>query len=592
MSKLDLTRRSFLSATALTALGLAACSSGGEVPAEETPAEEAPAESAATDAVDLVITNATVQTMVSEDDVAGAVAVKGNEIVFVGSAADVDQYVGEATRVIDLDGGFVSPGFADGHLHAPGTSIDEMFNCVLTYYTTNEEYVEAMRAHVEANPDREAYFGTNFMLNVYQQEDGSNPGPDKADLDAFCPDKPIVIFDVSHHSVWVNSKALELGGVTKDTPDPEGGFIYREADGTPHGCLTDTATALIPVEQSYTEEQYIEACKQFMAQCNSYGMTGITNIDTLGPDGMKIFHDMEEAGELTLRMNYVSTCAVGTNPQDTLDLIQANQQYESDMLQAKTVKIFSDGVTESGTAYMLEPYTPAAGMGDDWRAVPQWSDEDMNANVKLFNDAGIQVHVHAIGDAAVQQTINAYELVKNPELRHTITHVCAIADEDIQRMADSDILAALQFVWMYYDPLCELEVAYVGEDRALAFYPTRTMWDAGIRISGASDGPVTSFNPLEEMEAGITRNSPFPGEEDTDMYRWPEQALTPYELLQAYTTNVAYENFFEDQVGTIEVGKKADLVCLDTNILTCDPTQISDSKVLFTISDGRVVFEG
>ena len=203
--------------------------------------------------------------------------------------------------------------------------------------------------------------------------------------------------------------------------------------------------------------------------------------------------------------------------------------------------------------------------------------------VKRFHDCLLPTH---------DKVLATYEKVKNPELRHTITHVCAIADEDIQRMADNDIVAALQFVWMYRDLLCELEEAYVGEERAMAFYPTRRMWDAGIRISGASDGPVTSFNPLEEMEAGVTRNSPFPGEEDGDMYRWPEQALTPYELLQAYTTNVAYENFQEDLVGTIEVGKKADLVCLDTNLLTCDPKQISDAKVLYTISDGRVVFEG
>lgn len=588
MTKLDLTRRSFLGLSGLaTGLGLAACSSNQAQDAGATSADSEGAKVA-----DLVIKNATVQTMVAEDDVAEAIAVLGNEIVFVGSTADVEQYVGDNTRIIDLEGGFVSPGFADGHLHAPGTSIDEMFNCILTEYTSNEEYVEALKKHVEDNPDRDAYFGTNFALNVYQQKDGSNPGPDKADLDAFCPDKPMVIFDVSHHSVWVNSKALEMGGVTKDTPDPEGGFIYREADGTPHGCLTDTAASLIPVEQSYTDEQYVEACKAFFAQCNSYGMTGITNIDTLGPNGMKIMHEMDEAGELTLRMNYVSTCAVGTEPQDTLDLIQSNQEYASDMLQAKTVKIFADGVTESGTAWMLEPYTTAAGMGKDWRAVPQWSDDDMNANVKLFNDAGIQVHIHAIGDAAVHQAAVAYEGVKNPELRHTITHICAIADEDVQLMADNDILAALQFVWMYRDMLAELEIAYVGEERAMAFYPTRNMWDAGIRISGASDGPVTSFAPLEEMEAGITRNSPYPGEEDTDMYRWPEQALTPYEMLQAYTTNVAYENFFDDQVGTLEVGKKADIVCLDTNILTCDPKKISDSKVLFTISDGRVVYEG
>ena len=588
MPKLELSRRSFASLAGMTAaMGLAACASEQgrqEETIEATPAEDFKA--------DLVIRGANVQTMVAEDDVAEAVAVKGNEILFVGTAADVEQYVSDTTHIIDLGGGFVCPGFADGHLHAPGSSIDATFNCILTNFSTNEEYLEALEQHVQENPDREAYFGIDFTLSVYQGDDGSNPGPDKADLDAICPDKPMVVYDVSHRNIWVNSKALELGGVTKGTPDPEGGYIYREDDGTPHGCLADTARELIPVVQSYTEEQYRKACRAFMAECNSYGMTGITNIDTLGPEGMRIYHEMEEAGELTLRMNYVSTCAAGTDPKDTLELIQANQSYASDMLTAKTVKMFADGVIEGGTAWMLEPYVADAKMGDDWHGSPQWSDGDLKANVKLFDKAGVQVHIHAIGDAAVRQAIDAYAAAKSSKLRHTITHVCAIADDDIQRMADNDIVAALQFAWMYRDALCELEETYVGEERARAFYPTRSMWDAGVRICGSSDGPGTSLNPLEEMEVGITRNSPYFEEEDYDYCRWPEQALTAYELLQAYTSNVAYENFQEELVGTIEVGKKADLVCLDTNILTCDPKQISDTAVLYTISDGRVVYEG
>ncbi|MBE6466809.1 amidohydrolase [Denitrobacterium detoxificans] len=583
------TRRSFVVASSLALSGAIV---GGCAKGASSSGAEKKASAQDVDAADLVITNAIVRTMVDENDVAEAIAVAGNTIVYVGDTAGAEAYVGEETKVLDLEGGFVSPGFADGHLHMPAASLDEMFNCVLTEYSTNEGYVTALRKHVEANPDRDAYFGTNFALNVYQQPDGSNPGPDKADLDAICPDKPMIVYDVSHHSVWVNSKALELGGVTKDTPDPEGGFIYREADGSPHGCLTDTAASLIPISQQFTEEQLIAGCKDFIAKCNAYGLTAITDIDTIGPDAMRILHELEESGELTLRINCVPTCAVGTDPADTLDLIRDNQKYASEMLTSKTVKIFADGVTESGTAWMLEPYTEAAQMGDGWCAVPQWSDDDMNANVRLFNDAGIQVHIHAIGDAAVQQAVTAYENVANPKLRHTITHVCAITESDIQRMAKNDILAALQFVWMYRDSLAELEVAYVGEERAMAFYPTRKMADVGIRISGASDGPVTSFNPLEEMEAGVTRNSPFPGEEDTDMHRWPEQAFTQYEMLEAYTKNVAYQNFAEDLVGTIEVGKRADLVCLDTDIVSCDPKHMSDARVLFTISDGRIAYEG
>ena len=173
-----------------------------------------------------------------------------------------------------------------------------------------------------------------------------------------------------------------------------------------------------------------------------------------------------------------------------------------------------------------------------------------------------------------------------------MTHVCAVADEDIKRIADLGVISALQFLWMYRDPLCELEIAYIGEERAMAMYPVKNMLEAGCIVSGASDGPVTPFAPLEEIEVAVTRNSPYPGEEDTDMHRWPEQAITPYQALEAYTKNVAFENFMEDLVGTIEVGKKADLAVLDQNILTCDPKKISDSTVRYTISDGRIVHEG
>ena len=173
-----------------------------------------------------------------------------------------------------------------------------------------------------------------------------------------------------------------------------------------------------------------------------------------------------------------------------------------------------------------------------------------------------------------------------------MTHVCAVADEDIKRSADLGVISALQFLWMYRDPLCEREIAYIGEERAMAMYPVKNMLEAGCIVSGASDGPVTPFAPLEEIEVAVTRNSPYPGEEDTDMHRWPEQAITPYQALEAYTKNVAFENFMEDLVGTIEVGKKADLAVLDQNILTCDPKKISDSTVRYTISDGRIVHEG
>ncbi len=594
LEKKDLSRRTFLAGSAVAAgaatLATTGCSNGGDK-GGSAPAEDGKAT--------LVFKNAHVQTMVAEDDVAEAVAVKGNEIVYVGDAAGVEEFVGDGTEVIDLGGAFLAPGFIDSHIHAPGVWDNKLFGISFDGMTTNEEYLAEVKRVVEANPDNEAYWGGNFMFNAYELPDGSNPGPMAADLDAICADKPILLSDVSNHCMWVNSKALELGGLTKDTPDIEGGMIYRDAEGNPTGCLADNAIGPVSaaVDTSFTMEQIEEALYKFMEEANSYGITGVCNMGRGGGlEDNKLFHKLDEKGDLTVRFMNSSTTSPGMNPDDVLQEIKDSKELESDMLHTQLAKIFYDGVTESGTAYMLQPYLESTGLGSDWYGEPVWDHDEFEAMVKKFDAAGLQVHVHAIGDAAVQKTIDSYiaALEENGDRdhRHTITHVCAITDDDIQRMADHNFIASLQFLWMYGDPLYELECSYIGDERANAMYPVKRMWDAGVLISGASDNPVTPYVVTDEMEIGVTRNSPYPGEEDTDMTRWPEQGLTAYQMLEAYTKHSAYQNFWEDMVGTIEVGKKADIVVLDQNILDVEPTKINDSKILYTVSDGRVVYKG
>ena len=328
-----------------------------------------------------------------------------------------------------------------------------------------------------------------------------------------------------------------------------------------------------------------------------YGFFGLVMIvpfirDNMPGRGLSLL-----AAAVLLGIMILPTIIPGTDPSEAVKTVKGLARYDSEMISTGTAKMFSDGVTEGGSAVMLEPYNEAAGKGSDWYGESEWDQQEFDAMVAALDKAGVQVHVHAIGDGAVRNTLNAFEnaIKENGERadrRYTMTHVCAVADEDIKRIADLEVISALQFLWMYRDPLCELEIAYIGEERAMAMYPVKNMLEAGCIVSGASDGPVTPFAPLEEIEVAVTRNSPYPGEEDTDMHRWPEQAITPYQALEAYTKNVAFENFMEDLVGTIEVGKKADLAVLDQNILTCDPKKISDSTVRYTISDGRIVHEG
>lgn len=599
MSRLDqlLSRRHFVigsSALAAATLsgGLWGCAS--DEPLGSTGPSDSPEENAA----DLVLYNGHVQTMVSESEVASAIAIAGNKIVYVGDDSGIDAFVGDTTQVIDLDGKFVSPGFIDGHIHAPGNWFTKLYQIDLTGLSTNEEYLEAIRSFVEAHPDEEGYIGSPFMLNAYQLPDGSNPGPSKEDLDAICPDKPILIHDVSYHAAWVNSKAFEMAGVTADTPDPEGGLFYRNEKGEPSGCVSDAAKGIVfaIMPDTMTNDNLEQAMYKFMEEANSYGITGITNITQGGLDIIDMYHKVEREGNLTLRMRVVPTMKEGRTYDEVLSTIKSYNDSATDMISSNTVKIFYDGVTERGTAVFLEPYLESTGLGDHWCGEPIWSQEDFTRLVHDFDAEGVQVHVHAMGDGAVHGTLDAFEEARatngERDARHTITHVCAITDEDIQRMADLDVVANLQFLMMYHDDLMDLERAYVGDERAMAMYRTKHMAEAGICISGSSDAPVIPFVPLDAIEAGVTRNSPYPEEEDTDMTRWPEQGLTAYQLLEAYTKNDAYQNFMDDIIGTIEVGKFADLVVLDTNILEADAKAISDARVIYTISDGRIVYEG
>lgn len=605
MSRLDqlLSRRHFvIGSSALAAATLSACGrhafgrSSGE--SDEPLGSTGPSDSPEENAADLVLYNGHVQTMVSESEVASAIAIAGNKIVYVGDDSGIDAFVGDTTQVIDLDGKFVSPGFIDGHIHAPGNWFTKLFQIDLTGLSTNEEYLEAIRSFVEAHPDEEGYIGSPFMLNAYQLPDGSNPGPSKEDLDAICPDKPILIHDVSYHAAWVNSKAFEMAGVTADTPDPEGGLFYRNEKGEPSGCVSDAAKGIVfaIMPDTMTNDNLEKALYKFMEEANSYGITGITNITQGGLDIIDMYHKVEREGNLTLRMRVVPTMKEGRTYDEVLSTIKSYNDSATDMISSNTVKIFYDGVTERGTAVFLEPYLESTGLGDHWCGEPIWSQEDFTRLVHDFDAEGVQVHVHAMGDGAVHGTLDAFEEARatngERDARHTITHVCAITDEDIQRMADLDVVANLQFLMMYHDDLMDLERAYVGDERAMAMYRTKHMAEAGICISGSSDAPVIPFVPLDAIEAGVTRNSPYPEEEDTDMTRWPEQGLTAYQLLEAYTKNDAYQNFMDDIIGTVEVGKFADLVVLDTNILEVDPKEISSAKVVYTISDGRIVYEG
>jgi predicted amidohydrolase YtcJ len=584
-----------LCAAALAAVMLAGCGTSAQPTA--APAATAAPEAAADTAADLVFKNGEIQTMTAEDDVAQAVAVRDGVIVYVGDDAGAEAYVGTGTQVIDLNGQYMTPGFVDGHIHEPGTYLGAGDSLDLYSLGADlEAYKKALTDFVAANPDFEIYNVSSMDLKAFPDSNPTNGW-----LDEICADKPVAVTDMSHHGTLLNSRAIELCGITRDTADPPSGTIYHDENGELTGYFSDCGDIITGLPAfEYGEADYREAFTAFQAEANSYGLTAI---DSGGADPVEwpALAAMEKDGSLSLR---VSTNVFVDQSQESFDstlalLTQCKADYESDWLKFHQVKFKVDGVPEGKSAYLLEPYAAGAEMPADYVSSPACTQEELNELVARWNAAGYQVQTHCMGDAAVNMALNAYEnSVKvngSGDYRNQITHVTLITDADKTRMGELGIIGGMQPLWFYYDPFFSpLEEQMFGTERFKTEYHIRDMEDAGIVMTGSNDYPVTyDFAPLHAMEAGVTQCSPYAGEEGLAEYtRNADQGVTPYEALEWYTVNGAYAMFMEDQIGTIEVGKQADLTVLGYNILTCEPQAISDAPVVYTVSNGRIVYQG
>ena len=568
-------------------------STGSQPPADNS-GSSAPEENA--NAADLVLTGGVVETMVDGAE-AEALAVKDGEIVFVGTSTDAEAYIGQDTQVIDLDGRMVTPGFIDGHTHVPGPHLtkDTMLS-LLELPAELDTYKKALEEFVAAHPDYEIYLVEGMDLKAFPDNH-----PDNAWLDEICQDKPIQCMDISEHGKLLNTCALEICGITVDTPVPDGGMFYKNEAGELTGYLSDCDSLLAPLPVfEYTDEQYREAFLSYQEEANSYG---ITAFDAGGTDiPLRLYDEMYQDGVLNLRVNgnvYRFPPLGEEAAQDIIEYIEENQQYASDFLNVRQVKFTIDGVPEGKSSYLLEPYAPTANTDPDYVGSPMAEQEELNTFIAKVNEAGYTVQCHCMGDASVRMAMDAYvysqEQNGEMDVRNKITHANLLTDEDMHRMAEYGVIAAMQPMWFYYDPnFSSLEEQMLGTERFESEYHIRDMLDAGVIITGSNDYPITlDYAPLHAIEAGATQCSPYPGEdEQVDVYtRNADQAVTVYEMLEMYTSNGAYAAFLDDRVGTIEVGKRADLVVLSQNILTCDVKAISDTVVNYTISDGRIVYE-
>jgi predicted amidohydrolase YtcJ len=538
---------------------------------------------------DLVLTNGTLYTVDAQRTVAEALAVKGDTIVYVGNNAGVQAWIGEKTRVIDLKGKMILPGLVDSHSHAPD-AIAEIYEVSLYGIGSVDEIKQAIRDFVAATPNLQGLKGAGWINAVFGPH-----GPTKEILDEIVPNIPAVLASEDYHSVWVNSKALELAGVTEDTPDPEGGIVERDADGSPSGTLRESATELVAdVIPGYTVDQYVEGLNHFQDMAHSYGMTTVY-IPSSDETTLKALHNFEQSGAMTIRF----PTAVNVEPQDDLSVVdrlaQIREQEQGGNFWIASAKVFMDGVLEGGTAYLEEPYL----YRPDSRGELLWDPQKYNEMCAALDKAGFQIHVHSIGDAATRITLDGFAYARQQnevrDSRHMVTHLQLVNPADVARFAELNAIAVPQPYWFVVDTYYTQAVEYVGQARADRQYPMKSFFDKGVVVASASDYPVTiPPNPMLAIELGATRTVPVGSEAYVDpsftQALVPAERVTVEQMIASFTINGAYAAFLEDEIGSLEAGKKADLIVLDQNLLQISPTEIHKTTVLLTFFEGQEVY--
>lgn len=560
----------------ILALGLATALAACQTPPEEP--------------ADLVLQNAHVVTMNRSAPEAEAIAVAGDRILAVGTNDDISRYVGDETNVIDLEGKTVIPGMIDAHVHFLGLG-NRLLQLDARNVRDKDEIIERVADHAAEAAPGEWIQGRGWDQNRWTVKEF----PTKEELDAASPENPVYLGRVDGHAAWVNSRALEIAGITKDTEDPPGGQIIRYASGEPAGTLVDNAFRLVtPHIPAITEEQKRRAIALAVEECLSSGLTGVHEAGGYRED-IELYAEMMEADELDLRINeflrWPTDEQTLPHTYESLDyyLEQGPQiGLHDNRLTIRGIKMSIDGAMGSRGAALLEPYED----DPDNVGLLRLSEDEIYETILRGVKAGFQVTTHAIGDRANRVVLDAMERAlaetgaQNTRLR--IEHAQVLHPDDVPRFAELGIIPSMQ------PTHCTTDMNWIatrlGEERTQYAYAWRSLLDSGVRIAGGSDAPVEPVQPLPGIYAAITRRdleTGWPGEDG-----WhPEQKVTREEALRMFTLDAAYAGFDEDLKGSLEPGKLADIVVLSKDIMTIPAEEILTTDVLMTFLGGKLVYE-
>ena len=529
---------------------------------------------------DMILQNGTIYTANDAQWTAAAVAIKGDEIIFVGSVADAQNFIGENTNIFDLGGDTVFPGLTDAHTHIKWVGQREL-GLNLQNIDDLGETVEAIRLYAENIAEGDWITGKGWIEQKWADQRFLN----KSDVDYFSKNKPLVVTRGGEHSILANSKAMEIAGITRDTPDPVGGSILKDENGEPSGMFIDNAMALIrnhiPAPTREEEKKSLQAGLDFMS-----GM-GWTQVQEAGGDyaDVELLKEIHAEGKLKTRLYYFMLSG-----EEGAKLLERGAEYSEDnMLDIAGIKYFGDGGLGSRGAALLEPYDDENTSG----LVLIDGDKALDVYIEALKK-GIQIETHAIGDYTNRFVLDLYEeafkavpeaerVNENPRWR--IEHAQIIHPDDQIRYKELGIIAAVEASTvkadLYFAP------ARIGSERLKTAYLWRTLIDQGIHVTAGTDAPVEVGDPRVEFFSLVARTD-FNGFYTDD---WNiDEKVDHKTALKMMTINAAYAAFQEDIRGSIEVGKKADFSIFDKDWMTIEPSEIMDSEAVMTIVGGRVTY--
>ena len=528
-----------------------------------------------------IFRNAAIYTVNEQQEWAQAIAIKDNEIIFVGSDKEVENYIGPQTIITDLKGKMMMPGFHDVHIHPIESGSQNTQFSLDTDELNAENFIDTIAQASYQNPNSKWLIGYGHSIFALFE---SSISPLEI-INEAVPDRPVIIMEHTSHSMWVNSAALELANIDSNTPNPIGGIIVKdEITGEPNGVLIDNAgnlmmdLAMTPTTHSM-QSDYDGLVQYTLPELSKNGITSISDARSFWQrDDHLTWQKVEKNNELTARV------AVGLWASPELDdnkqlesLISLYSNQADSFLRFNQIKLYSDGILINTTAAMFDEYEINLLDTETNDGLNYFTQSRVEKYIKVLEPKGFDFHIHAIGDRGIHESLNAIEKAASSQGRHRITHVEIVDPADYSRFAQLNVTADAQVAGEFTNPEHwhdnEELIGVVRSDNAV---PIKSLNDAGARITLSSDWSVSPFNPFLGLQNAVTR---YP------------QALSLKQAIKTYTINGAYVMRQENKVGTIEVGKLADLVILDRNIFDIEPNTINQTKVVMTLLDGEVIYQ-